>query len=199
MELVPTSSLYYMAIAEYAFVTASEVKAHIDESSSTWDTIIESLIDQCTKYAMNYCGGRRFVVPSADETEYYDGDKMLFLKSYPVTSLTGLYYRSGDYNNPTWNLYNPATDYIIDEQKGIVEFIGRPSGTKYIKAVYKGGYASISAVPADVKLAVILAVAKEFNKRKSAGITNESIGGGSIAWNKDPEFLHLLDAYKRFL
>lgn len=192
-----------MALHESTFVTVSEVKSHIDATSSTWDTIIESLINEVTFYAMNYCGGRRFLAPSADVTELYDVEDMqnkIFLQSWPIKSLTSVSYSSGTpYDNPTWTTYNAATDFIQDVRKGILHFASLPNGYQNIKVVYKGGYDGSSNVPHDLKLAIIKEVAKEFNKRKSQGIQNESIGGGSIAWEKAEALNALLDNYRRFI
>lgn len=192
-----------MALLDTTFVTVSEVKSHIDETSSTWDTIIESLLNEITLYAMNYCGGRRFLAPTADVTELYDvepGQCKLFLQSFPVKSITSVsYFSGGPYNDPTWVAYNSATDYVLDQKRGILHFGGLPYGFQNIKVVYKGGYDGASNVPTDLKLAIIKEVAKEFNKRKSQGIQTESIGGGSIAWEKLEQFNALLDNYRRFL
>jgi len=192
-----------MALHESTFVTVAEVKSHIDETSTTWDTIIESLINEVTAYAMNYCGGRRFLAPSADQTEYYDVEelqKKIFLNSWPIKSLTSVSYTSGTpYDNPTWTPYSATSDFIQDARKGVLHFASLPCGYQNIKVVYKGGYDGASNVPNDLKLAIIKEVAKEFNKRKSQGIQNESIGGGSIAWEKVEAFNALLDNYRRFV
>jgi len=192
-----------MAVAEFSFIAASDVKTFIDESSNTWDTLIETLIDSCTKYAMNYCGGRRFKAPAADETEYYDVDeyqKKIFLRSWPIKSITSVSYSNGQpFDNPTWTAYNAATDYNPNTRLGILTFASLPKGNQNIKVVYKGGYDGNSAVPEDLKLAMIEAVAEVLNKRKSQGISSESIGGGSITWAPAPALNAILDNYRRFL
>lgn len=204
MRLNNNLASFFMALSDKTFITVAEVKTHLDISESTWDTELESLIEQATRLAMNYCGGRRFIAPTADETEYYDGNSShkLFPKNYPLKSVTSISYRSGDFNNPTWNALNPATDYILDQPRGIIHLYGIcPQGLQNIQLVYRGGYDGASNVPADLKQAVIYAVSREFNRRKSAGINNESIGGGSITWNIDLDktFTQILDNYRTFL
>lgn len=191
-----------MALHEATFVTVAEAKSHIDETSTTWDTVIESLINEVTFYAMNYCGGRRFIAPSSDLVELYDieqGQRKIFLNSWPIKSITSVSYSSGPYNSPTWTAYNAATDFIQDARRGVLHFASLPFGLQNIQITYKGGYDGASNVPHDLKLAIIKEVAKEFNKRKSQGIQNESIGGGSITWEKVEPLNSILDNYRRFL
>lgn len=192
-----------MALAQFTFVTVSDVKTHIDETSSTWDTVIENLINMCTQYCMNYCSGRRFVAPDADVTELHDGtdSKELYLRDWPVQSITSVAYSSGDYDNPTWTAYNPKSDYRRDMRRGVLYFAGLDRGYQNIRVIYKGGYVDSDAVPYDLKLAVIEAVSKEFNRRKSQGATSESVGGASVSWRMewDPNLTAILDNYRRFL
>lgn len=189
-----------MALASYTFVTVDDVKSYLDETSSTWNTVIESLINQFTQYAMNYCGGRSFIVTAEDVVEYFDGagQQNLWLKHWPIVSVSDIAYASGDFNARTWTLYSAATDFIVDSTLGIIRHIGLPSGYQNIRVRYKGGYANAAAVPNDLKLAVIKGVADEFNKRKSQGISNESVGGGSISWKAQEALNPLLDNYRRF-
>lgn len=187
----------------FTFVTVAEVKNHIDETGTTWDTIIASLIDQCTQYAMNYCGGRCFIAPETDDTEYFDIEefqKKIFLRNWPIQSITKVSFRSGTpYDNPVWEDYNPATDYVKNDRLGILQFQSLPKGVQNMKVVYKGGYANAANIPQDLKLIIIKIVAAEFNKRKSQGISSESIGGASISWEKHEDFKPILDNYRRFL
>lgn len=193
-----------MALSNFTFITLAQVKAQIDESATTWDTPLELMIEACTRFAMNYCARNRFIAPTSDETEYYDGgeggNKKLFLRSFPIKSITSISYRSGGtYATPTYTAFSADTEFIQDAQKGIVSFAALPPGVQNIKVVYKGGYDTEANVPADLKMAVIQAVVSVWNKRKSEGMTNESIGGGSISWDKEKSFLAILDSYKMFL
>lgn len=191
-----------MALADTTFITVADVKTHLDISVSTWDTVIENLINMCTQYAMNYCGGRRFIAPASDETEYYDGDDkgMIFLDSWPVQSITSVSYASGDYDNQTWTAYNAASDYRRDMKRGILHFGGLDRGVQNIRVIYTAGYADSDAVPWDLKLGIIEAVSKEFDRRKSQGVSAESVGGASVTWSMkwDPNLTTILDNYRRF-
>ena len=194
---------FFMALQPYSFVTVADMKSMLDISETTWDSILEDLIDQCTKWCENYCGGRRFLQSGSDVTEYYDGKDSckIFLKNYPIISITSVSYRSGFYDNPDWIAFNPSYEYLRDDVKGILHMAAMPRGIQNIKVVYKGGYSSAANVPDDLHLAVRKMVAKEFNRRKSQGILQESLGGSSVTWNEnlDPFVSSLLDNYKNFV
>lgn len=198
-----SSLIFFMALQAYCFVTVAQMKTYLDETSSTWDTVIEDLLNECTLWVEKYCGGRRFFQSGTDVTEYYDGtDKnKIFLRSWPIISITSVSYATGDFDNPTWTAFVAASEYKRDDRKGVLHFIALPQGIQNIKVVYKGGYSSAANVPDDLHLAVKKMVAKEFGRRKSQGVTGESLGGGSISWNEsvDPSLLEILDQYRIFL
>lgn len=190
-----------MAAQSYSFVSVADMKSMLDISESTWDSILEDLIDQCTKFIMNFCGGRTFLGTGSDATEYYDGtdQNKLFLKNFPIISVTSISYRSGGtYATPTWTAFDADNDYIRDDVKGIIFFGPMPRGRQNIQVVYKAGYADAASVPDDLHLAVRKLVAKEFGRRKSQGALNESLGGASIQWNEkmDDGVKDILDSYK---
>lgn len=192
-------------MATYDLTTSTAVKSYLDISASTWDTLLGNLITQCTEWIEGYCGGRRFVKPSSAVTEYYDGDRdddgrtILFLKSYPIVSITSISYMSGAYNAPTWNLFDAASYYLPDTTKNEVHFAELPVGRQNIKVIYTAGYESAS-LPNDLVLACIQLVARQFNKRKSQGVLNESVGGASLGWSNelDIELRKTLNRYRSF-
>lgn len=192
-----------MSQQSYCFVTVAQIKTYLDETSTTWDTVLENLIDECTLWIEKYCGGRRFLQSGNDITEYYDGsDKnKIFLRSWPIISITSISYATGDFDNPTWTPFVAASEYKRDDRKGVLNFVALPQGIQNIKVVYKGGYTAANLVPDDIRIALKKLVAKEFNKRKSQGITGESIGGSSVSWNEniDPSIQEILDQYRMFL
>lgn len=192
-----------MALQAYCFVTVAQIKTYLDETGTTWDTVLEDLLNECTLWAEKYCGGRRFFQSGTDVTEYYDGtDKnKIFLKNSPIISITSVSWASGDFDNPTWTAFLPASEYKADTRKGVLTFWNLPKGIQNIRVIYKGGYTTAALVPDDLHLAVKKMVAKEFNKRKSQGLLSEGLGGGSISWNEnvDPSLLEILDQYRNFL
>lgn len=193
-----------MALETYALTTVALVKTYLGISVSTYDTLIEDLIDACTDWFEHECGGRRFFSAGADVTEYYDGGDgrsktRIFAKKYPIISVTSISYNSsGNYSSPTWTAFSASTEYIRKDASGEIYFPGGlPQGMQNLRLIYQGGFA---VIPNDLDLACRKMVAKEFNKRKSQGATNESIGGGSITWNEDldPSITRLVNYYKTY-
>ncbi len=190
-----------MSTVTYALCTNQKVKDYLGLTETDFDVVIDDLIDRCTDWIETICA-RRFKDAASDITEYHDGGlpnrprTKLFLKRYPINAVTSIAYRSGDYNNPTWNIYNAASDFIRVNNSGIIQFVFPfPAGTQNIRVIYQGGYTTI---PNDLEHLCIKLVAKEFQKRKSQGVDTESIGGASISWTQDfdPEVKRILNSYR---
>lgn len=197
----------------YALITVTEAKTYLGLSGSTYDTVLDALVDGVTVWVENYLGGRRLSnAAAADITEYHDGPpvtsmarrddkKRIYPRRYPLVSVTSIAYRSSsDYQNPTFTNFSAQYEYILESDKGSIYFPGGlPPGVQNIKLIYQGGYATAS-MPEDVKLAVKMMVAKAFGKRKVQGITAESVGGGSLTWSEEtsPEVLSILNSYRAY-
>lgn len=195
-----------MALETYALTTVALVKTYLGISSTTYDDLIEDLIDACTDWFERECGNRRFFDDgSTAVTEYHDGGDMgrnksrIFTKRYPINSVTSISYNSsGNYSSPTWTAFSASTEYIRKDESGEIYFPGSlPAGFQNLRVIYRGGFTTI---PNDLALMCRKMVAKEFSKRKAQGITNESIGGGSIAWNEDldPSVQRLINYYRSY-
>lgn len=175
-------------MAAYDLVTTANVKSFLDIQTTTWDTVIGTLVTSCSVWIENYCGGIRFKNSASDVTEYVNGDPFaegntsIFLSNIPVISITSIASASGSLSSPTWTNYDAANDYVVNNATGEVKFFALPVGSQNIKVVYQGGYTNI---PEDLQLACLELVARIFNKRKSFGVSNESVGGASVAWEKD--------------
>lgn len=193
-----------MALNAWALTTVAEVKTYLTIAVSTYDTLLEDLIDSCSDWIEAMAGGRRFKDIGTDVTQYYDGGernrerKRIFLKNFPINAFTSVAYSSGPYDALVWTSFSAASDFIRADLRGELYFPGGlPAGVQNIRVVYKGGYTTI---PDDLNLACKKLVAKEFNKRKAQGFTNESVGGGSIGWNEkvDPSVRDILNRYRDF-
>jgi hypothetical protein len=177
-------------MAAYDLVTTANVKSFLDIQTTTWDTVIGTLVTSCSVWIENYCGGIRFKNSLSNVTEYHDGDPFedgatsIFLKNIPVVSVASIASSSGSLSSPTWTNYDAANDYIVNNYTGEVKFSVLPVGSQNIKVVYQGGYTNI---PEDLQLACLELVARVFNKRKSYGVSNESVGGASVTWEKELE------------
>ena len=95
-----------MSTLAYALTTKEKVKAYLEITDASKDTIIETLIDQVTDFIEGYCGGRRFL--ESTYTQLFDtkqGMSKLFLNNFlldqgfegtvSVRGGTGAWARSG--------------------------------------------------------------------------------------------------------
>lgn len=75
-----------MAIDTYALTTLAELKTYMGISASTWDTVLENLIDSASARVEAYIGRR---IKSRTWIEHIDpdGSSTIRLKQWPVTSV----------------------------------------------------------------------------------------------------------------
>lgn len=139
---------------------------------------------------------------SSDDEEIYDGgNRVLFLKRFPINHIASISYRSGSFDNPTWINLNPASDFEVNQRTGEIRFsFNLPCGFQNVRVLYAGGYISTMDLPLDLQLAAKRMVAKEFLRRKSQGALSEGISDASVSWNEklDPGVKNLIDPFIRF-
>lgn len=189
-----------MATLPYALVTLDMVKARLGLSGSTFDTVLEELIDEMTVKIESECDRRFF--DDAAVTEIHDGDyddtgrNKIFTNRWPINSVTSISYATGGYLNPIWNILDGETQYQIDAQSGIIH-TQLTNGRNSIRIIYRGGYTTI---PHDIRHACIKEVSKAFQRRNSEGAKSESVAGTTVAWNEelDPTTKAICARYKRF-
>ncbi len=190
-------------MAAYDLTTTANVKAQLDIGVTTWDTLFDRLVTSCSVWIENYCGGLRFKNSGSDVTEYFDGDpdgqgnKIIFVKNTPIISLTSVAYSTGALDSPTWNVYDPEFYYVKNNNTGEIFFDALPIGRQNIRVIYQGGY---NAIPEDLSEACIELVCKIYNRRKSEGVLNESVGGASVSWDKElnTELRKTLNRYRNY-
>ena len=195
-----------MAVHTYAFTSVANVKAYLGISGATYDTLIELFINGCTDWMEQEMGGRRIFDDAVVSNELHDGDWdhtgrcKIFPKRWPINSITSVEYKTGSLSSPTWVAFT-TDEYVTDDAAGIMYFTSSLSSMvpnrQNIRITYQGGYTTI---PSDLELACIKMVAKEFDKRKSQGVTQESVGGGTVTWNEevDQEIMQIIRRYRRF-
>lgn len=199
----------------YALTQVNDVKSIIDiaAGTTTWDQTFIELTNGATQWIENYLGGRRlgYQMTAPTYTEYFDCDdseddggtqKWIYLKNFPVVSITSIKYRTGQ---STYTAFDSTAYETYTERGGIYFYGGIPKGKKVIEVVYTAGYRidwttqGNHTLPHDLTLACRKMVLKEFSKRKAQGLTAESVGGASISWNENvgPDILEILGRYKR--
>lgn len=195
------------SIASYALTSVADVKANLDITSTAWDTtVFPLLINAATDWIEKYCGGRRFINPGTDQTEYYEspfapGDpvdrttKWISLKSWPIVSVTSVSFRTGTSSYAVQD----TTNYDTYSAEGQIYFrVGVPRGPQSVKVIYQGGYTA-GQQPSDLQYACIKLVSKQFARRKAEGKTEERSGGNLVSWQADldEELKNILSAYQR--
>jgi uncharacterized phiE125 gp8 family phage protein len=169
--------------------TKSKVKSYLGLSGTTHDTLLDELIKNATASIERYCN-RNFT--EATYTEYFDTEPVakLFLRNFPVSSLTSVQYRNGTWGAITWENLN-INDYLLNENGKVSLAFVLPQAEKYIKIVYVGGYKidfanetnpALHNLPADLTQIATEIVAQTFNQRTSVGISNETTEGQSITY-----------------
>jgi uncharacterized phiE125 gp8 family phage protein len=176
--------------------TKSKVKAYLGISGTTYDTLLDELIKNSTALVERFCN-RNFT--EASYTEYFDtiaGYTKLFVRNFPVASLTSVKYRSGAWGAITWEALN-ANDYLLNDNGKVSLSFPLPDAEKYIEIIYTGGYKinftneldiAQHTLPADLTQIVTDMVAQQYNMRASAGVLTESTEGQSITY-KDSDVL----------
>jgi uncharacterized phiE125 gp8 family phage protein len=170
--------------------TKTKVKNYLGISGTTHDDLLDELIKNASASIERFCN-RSF--EEDDYTEYFDttkGFNKLFLRNYPVASLTSVKYRSGTWGAITWESLN-VNDYILNDNGKVAFAFAFPQAEKYIEIVYTGGYkidftdeldTASHTLPFDLTQIATEIVAQTFNLRTSVGISNESTEGQSITY-----------------
>ena len=173
-----------------ALATNTQVKAHLSITSSTYDTLLTTLISQVAAMIAREFGVRATASDGSYDTitdEYRDSDGSMIVttKYCPIRTLTALKYKQSDNTFLDYSgeligdvVFNEATNEIYPLYQVA------PRGRRNLKISYTCGYKS-SEVPADLNLAVILLVAQLFNQRDSVGLTSQSVLG--LAKTLDPK------------
>jgi len=187
-----------------ALVTTTSLNSYLGISAgSAEETECELLINAASTLAahttmrgLDNSDVSRFL--STSRTEYFDGDDSdtLYVKAYPITTVTSLYVDPDrDYGSST---LIASDDYSVYNNEGTIKTDGNllAGGRKSVKLTYTGGYTTI---PADLQNAVkeLVMFWYKRNTDKRVGVSNISIGDKSITYEKDiPE--SVMSVFKRY-
>jgi hypothetical protein len=135
-------------------VTLAEYKAYAGIASTNQDAEINSIIPKASELVKSICR-RTFVdyVNNSKEEVYAGGWNKLYLKEYPILSITSV-EASVDYG-ATYTELVEFTDYAVDQEDGTIVCIYALEFPKYVngyKVTYTAGYETL---PEDLKLAVL--------------------------------------------
>lgn len=183
--------------------TKAKVKNILGITGTASDDLIDELITNITARIETYCN-RSFT--EASFTEYFDtesGDKKLFLRNTPVSSLTSVKYKTGNFGNPTYVAYN-SNDYLLKDSRVVSFNLNLPEAEQFVQVVYTGGYkidfdnednTSLHTLPHDLEQVATELVVFYYQNRQSEGVLSETTEGQSVTF-KD---IRITDKYKELL
>lgn len=187
-----------------ALITIAELQTILQTTFSDAD-YAQSLINMASDIIEKYCG-RKFIEDTYTD-ELYDGngDKIMYFKNYPISSVTIKDWDS--YNNQASYTYTIYMDYLLYETDGYVyKRGGFTKGHKNYAFTYTAGYTQEN-IPYDLKVACSQIVSYIDRTKTSLGEDEETIGKYSVSYNVDiklltagiPEaILPTLRRYKRY-
>jgi len=193
-----------MAIESYALISLDDVKTLLGITDDSEDASLTLLINNASDIIESYCNDRRFA-STVHTNEEYDGTGTghLALKDYPVTTLTQVDRRSGDFKTPGWDSIEEEHIKLLDngtDGPGQVYYSGGFSkGIRNYRVTYTAGYATI---PHDLQLACLQIVAWLRNRIKSTGMKSETLGEYSYTKSDEEKNLkqlgldEVLDKYR---
>jgi len=167
-----------MTLVAYALVNLADTKETLGITDNIQDSLLTNLINRATDIIERYCNGRRFA-STVYTNEEYDGkgSDYLNVKHYPITTLTSIDGRSGDFSNPNWSSLDDALYKLIDDGTsgpGQIYYSGRfIKGVRNYRVSYTAGFATI---PNDLQQACITLIAFLKNQTKSTGMKSETLG-----------------------
>ena len=135
-------------------VTLAEYKAYVGITSSSQDTVINTIIPKVSELTKSIC--RRSFIDYVDDTKtetLSGGDTKLVLSEYPLLAVSSVEY-SEDYGNTYVSLIE-FTDYAVDNEDGSIVAItstGFPKKVNGYKIAYNAGF---SIILEDLKIAVL--------------------------------------------
>jgi len=193
-----------MALVDYALVSLDDAKEVLSITGDAEDDKIINLINRATDIIETYCNGRRFA-STTHTNEIYDGtgDYYLPLEHYPVTTLTSVERRTGDFDTPAWEALESAFyDLDDDGERGpgmVYHSGGFMEGARNYRITYTAGYTTI---PNDLQQACFKLIAFLYTQTKATGMKSETLGEYSYTKADNESTLkelgldEVLDAYR---
>jgi hypothetical protein len=193
-----------MATIDYAITSKAKVKAHLGITDTNSDALLDMLVYYVTDFIEGYCGGRRFKRGTvSNETHDTDNIHNVFLRNFPIASLTSVEYRSGTVSSPVWNTFT-AEGYLLYGDEGYVHFFSKlPKVMQGIRFTYVAGFlidfandtdSALHTLPYDLTWVATELVARLFTNKGTDGIKNMSTEGQSVMFADPGQFLNGLHA-----
>ncbi len=193
--------------------TIARVKALLDITSTTYDTVLTTMVEAVSRRIENYIDRPLEQTARTEEYSIKPRQNVLFLRAYPVTAITTIKLAlDWDYASET---AIDSSDYKVDTDTGQVHFTFFPilnyrgdtlaAAPNAMQVVYTGGLATnttnlISDYP-DIAYAADVQVVAMWRRRDSPQGQSQSVGAGSInyegALRLVPDVIEALTPYRR--
>lgn len=199
-----------MSVLAKSLITLTQFKPYLADytGGTKYDTLFELLIDGVSEAFNQYVA--RTLAKTTYTAVYLDGNgkARLFLPNWPIISVAsiaedGIALTEGEYN-----------DYLLYKDEGILLRASGywSAGPKMVLLTYTAGYvvqgatpsAGETALPADLGLACMMQVAREWKKGQLGewGMTSKSTPDGATVARTEAglmkEVREILDHYRRF-
>jgi len=164
-----------------ALTTYEELARYMGITDDYDDVIDEltALINRISKAMETYCD-REFYIQEHTETYCGNGANTLPLDQYPITVVSGVWSST----SRTWDddTLVDADDYYIGRDGNSIvwyESYFPESNYENIRVIYTAGlFSTTAAVPADLKNACMIEVARNYKFKDDKGLTSRSTDGG---------------------
>ncbi len=175
-------------------VSLENIKIYLALNTTTYDDLLTLLEESAVSFIESYCNNK---ISSNTITEYLNGsdsylDRIFFINNnINITSLT--FY---ELNGSDWDLISDD-DYALDENGGCIYYdMAVTPGIRNYKVSYTCGYTT--GIPNDLKIAILKIIGKYYNKHKSDGLSDESLDGASLNFEKfmSDDIRLILNKYK---
>ncbi len=186
-------------LVPHALTTATRVKERlsIPVLTTTWDNLLERLINGATDFIERMSGGRRYKETTYTSEVFSGGDglqKMVTLNNFPVTALSAAQYRAGVPGSPVWTSFDTSEfELVADrEPRRIRIYSACPAGQNNLRFTYTAGYKidfnteavpATHNLPADVSDLCERLVVWKWKKREAEGRTTEVAADTSVSWS----------------
>lgn len=191
-----------MAYNAQALVTEAEVENYLQLQTAQHSTAVEYIVNGvCDEFRRH--AGHDFVSTVYTAVKLTgDGTPKLWLPNWPVTTLTSV---AEDTVTRTVDV-----DFYADMVNGVLEKV--PSNfpfynyqgvwTTKVNAIvltYTAGYTLASTLPADIRLAALKEIARQYQQfiLKQHGETSRSQEGSSVSFKDGPDWKTVIDRYRR--
>jgi len=147
----------------FDLTSVADVKADLDITASTWDTLLGRYVTEASIAIANTCG-RVFAKETVSEMfRRPPAPDVLMLRRYPVVSIAAIYE-----NGSATPL--AGADYEVDKAAGLLFRLSGDRRTCWtaekVVVAYEGGYALPASAPADLQKAARILVKGQWVARK---------------------------------